>query len=126
MRETVAEGMARIVREYEEAVKSFGTDTKESTLERCAERIKVARFKVEAYAAYLGEEKARLEESLEAARTQLKARMAAITAAKDADFSAECEHCGCPNVLKGGEATFICCSCKKMNEVEWEEKAACA
>jgi hypothetical protein len=126
MRETVAEGMARIVREFEEAVASFGVDTKESTLERAAERIKVARFKVEAYSAYLGEERAKLEAALEEARCQLRARMAAITKAKDADFTADCEHCGCPNVLKGGETEFVCCSCKKMNEVEWEAEAACA
>ena len=59
MKESVAAGLAALIDEHHQAIEAFGSDTRPDTLERVAERIKVTRFKVESYAAYLSEEKAR-------------------------------------------------------------------
>jgi len=58
----------------------FGEDTRESTLERAAERIKQTRFKVEAYSAYLMEEKGRLERDLAIASSKLRAKVESLAA----------------------------------------------
>ena len=55
-----------------------GADTRPDTIKRAAEKIRTARFKVEAYAALLGDQKARLETSLAAAAERLRAKVAEI------------------------------------------------
>ena len=51
VKEAVADGLAALVAEHRAAVTAFGSDV----LTRAAERIRQARFKLEAYAAYLAD-----------------------------------------------------------------------
>lgn len=78
VKESVATGLAALITEHQQAIERFGEDTRESTLERAAEHIRQTRFKVEAYADYLAEEKARLEDQLTQATRQLRARVEAV------------------------------------------------
>jgi hypothetical protein len=71
----VAEGLATVIEEHRAAVASFGTDTRNDTLERAAEKIRTTRFKVQAYAEYLAGEKAALDKALEAASDELRAKV---------------------------------------------------
>lgn len=75
VKESVAAGLATLIEEHQSAIAAFGADTRPSTLERAAERIRQTRFKIEAYAAYLAEEKARLQEQLANAAHQLRAKV---------------------------------------------------
>ena len=75
VREAVAEGLAGLIAEHRQAVAQFGGDTRPDTLERAAAHIRTARFKVESYAEYLAEEKARLERELELAADELRAKV---------------------------------------------------
>ena len=78
VKESVAAGLAALIAEHRSAVEAFGEDTRPSTLERAAERIRQTRFKISAYADYLAEEKARLEEQLAGAARQLRAKVEAL------------------------------------------------
>ena len=78
VKESVAAGLAALIAEHQSAVEAFGEDTRPSTLERAAERIRQTRFKVEAYSVYLADEKARLEEQLAEAARQLRAKVEAL------------------------------------------------
>jgi hypothetical protein len=80
VKEAVTTGLSALVAEHAAAVEGFGADTRPETLERAAERIKKARFKVEAYAAYLAEEKGRLDRDLAAAARALREKVAALVA----------------------------------------------
>jgi hypothetical protein len=80
VKEAVAAGLSALVAEHAAAVEGFGADTRAETLERAAERIKKARFKVEAYAAYLADEKTRLDRDLAAAARALREKVAALAA----------------------------------------------
>ena len=57
VKDAVAGGIAALIEEHRAAVATFGADTRESTLERAAERIRLTRHKIEAYACYLAEER---------------------------------------------------------------------
>jgi hypothetical protein len=84
VKESVAAGIATLIKEHEDAVACFGEDTRPSTLERAAERIRQTRFKLEAYGDYLAEEKARLEKDLATAAQKLRAKVQELMAVKDA------------------------------------------
>src|SRR5262249_43472245 len=58
VQEAVAAGLAALIAEHQAAVAGFGADTRPDTLERAAERIRLTRHKIQAYACYLAEEKA--------------------------------------------------------------------
>ncbi len=75
VKEAVADGLANVIADHEQAIAGFGDDTRPDTLERAAERIKTTRFKIEAYAEYLAEEKGRLERSLAQAAQKLRQRV---------------------------------------------------
>lgn len=79
VKESVAAGLSSLIAEHQSAIETFGEDTRHSTLERAAERIRQTRFKIEAYASYLAEEKDRLEEQLTEAAQTLRARVEALT-----------------------------------------------
>ena len=74
----VAEGVSVVIEEHRAAVASFGTDTRNDTLERAAEKIRTTRFKVQAYAEYLAGEKAALDRALECASDELRAKVVKI------------------------------------------------
>jgi hypothetical protein len=78
VKDSVAAGLSALIAEHEAAIACFGEDTRHSTLERAAERIRQTRFKLEAYSDYLAEEKARLEEQLAGAAQALRAKVAAL------------------------------------------------
>jgi hypothetical protein len=75
VKEAVANGIAALIAEHREAVAGFDTDTRSSTLQRAAERIRVVRHKLSAYAAYLADERERLEKDLSAAARDLYAKV---------------------------------------------------
>ena len=78
VREAVAAGLAGLIAEHEAAIAGFGEDTRPATLERAAERIRLTRHKIEAYAAYLAEEREHLERDLADASGKLRAKVEAL------------------------------------------------
>jgi hypothetical protein len=83
VKDAVASGIASIIAEHRAAVAEFGADTRESTLERAAERIRLTRHKVGAYAAYLQEERDRLEHDLAAASDELRRKVEELAAERE-------------------------------------------
>ena len=75
VKEAVAAGLAALIAEHRQAIESFGTDTRDDTLTRAAERIRRTQFKIQAYAEYLNEEKSRLDRELATARQELRAKV---------------------------------------------------
>jgi hypothetical protein len=75
VKESVAAALSALIAEHEAAIASFGEDTRSVTLERAAERIRLTRYKIEAYACYLGEERDRLNRDVAAASARLRARV---------------------------------------------------
>jgi hypothetical protein len=80
VKDAVAEGLRELIAEHRSAVDSFGDDTRDSTIRRAAERVRATRFKLEAYADLLMEERGRLERELAEAATALRARVASLSA----------------------------------------------
>ena len=78
VQESVSAGLTALVAEYRRAVAGFDADTRPSTVERAAARIREAKFKVEAYAAYLADGRDRLERALADAQAELRAKVAAL------------------------------------------------
>lgn len=80
VRESVAAGLSALIAEHRRAVAEFGTDTRDHTLERAADRIRQTRLKVEGYAELLDAERERLDRELAAARAELVAKVEAAAA----------------------------------------------
>jgi hypothetical protein len=80
---SVAAGLEAMIRDHERAVAEFGSDTRESTFERAAERIRTTRHKIAAYSDYLGVEKARLEAAVAVAASKLRDRVAEISGGRE-------------------------------------------
>jgi hypothetical protein len=76
----VADGLAAVVAEHRAAVSQFGTDTRDDTLRRAAERIRTTKFKLAAYAEYLSGEKDRLDRAVAEAERELREKVEKITA----------------------------------------------
>ena len=77
---TIASALSALINEYSNSIDNFGSDTKPSTLERAADHIRVARFKVESYSAYLEDERSKLDELLAAASERLKDKVNQLAA----------------------------------------------
>ena len=75
---TIASALSALINEYSNSIDNFGSDTKPSTLEKAADHIRVARFKVESYSAYLEDERTKLDDLLVAASERLKEKVSAI------------------------------------------------
>ena len=75
---TIASALSALINEYSNSIDNFGSDTKPSTLEKAADHIRVARFKVESYSAYLEDERSKLDGLLVAASERLKEKVSAI------------------------------------------------
>ncbi|MFO0877569.1 MAG: DUF6744 family protein [Gemmataceae bacterium] len=84
VKEAVTSGLTAMIEEHRAAIALFGEDTRESTLERAAERIRVTSHKLSAYAEYLADERAKLEAQLTLAAGELRARIAALSEAGEA------------------------------------------
>lgn len=80
--EIVTSSIAETVAELKEAVESFGLDTRTDVLERRAEQIKRARFKVECYAAFLSEAQGELKGTLEEAGKKLAQTIEEVSKAR--------------------------------------------
>ena len=80
VKESVAAGLAALVGEHRKAVAAFGTDTREDTLKRAADKIRQTRLKVEAYAELLSDERGRLDRELAAARDELRRKVDQLAA----------------------------------------------
>lgn len=78
VRVSMGEGLAAVIAEHEAAVAAFDVDTRPDTIKRAAERIRTAKFKVEAYSALLGEQREKLEAALKDAGERLKLKVAEI------------------------------------------------
>lgn len=78
VRVSMGEGLAAVIADHEAAVAAFDTDTRPDTIKRAAERIRNAKFKVEAYSALLGEQREKLEAALKDAAARLKLKVAEI------------------------------------------------
>lgn len=83
---SIAAGLQAMIEEHQADVDAFGVDTRPDTIKRAAEKIRTSRFKVDAYAALLGEAKEKLESSLKAAAAKLRAKV--VELGKSADTSA--------------------------------------
>lgn len=80
VKQTIAFGLSALIKEYSHSIDNFGIDTKPSTLEKAADHIRVARFKVESYSTYLEEERSKLDDLLAAASERLKEKVNQIAA----------------------------------------------
>lgn len=83
VKEAVADGLAALIADHTQAIARFDEDTRPSTLERAAERIKQTRFKIESYACYLAEEKSRLEHELASAAAKLRCKIETLAAVRE-------------------------------------------
>jgi hypothetical protein len=75
VKDAVACGIAALIEEHRSAITGFGEDTRADTLGRAAERIRLVRHKLSAYAAYLAEERERLERDLAEAARELRGKV---------------------------------------------------
>lgn len=91
VRNAVANGISEVINEHREAIEKLHKGCHKKSLSKCAEQISATRFKVEAYAAYLEDEKAKLELALDEAQEELRAKLEAIAAEKEAEESGESE-----------------------------------
>jgi hypothetical protein len=84
VQEAVTEGMQQVVGEFFDALSTFGTDTRPSTVTRALDRIEKARFKLESYKVYLADERDQLEEKLRLAEVEMNKKLQEILTAKAA------------------------------------------
>ncbi len=80
VKQTIASGLSALINEYSNSIDNFGSDTKPSTLEKAADHIRVARFKVESYSAYLEDERSKLDAMLAGASERLKEKVNQLAA----------------------------------------------
>lgn len=85
IKDTVTKGIEELIADYEQAVTSFCTDTTFGRIERYAERVKLAKHKVESYEAYLEDNREKLTKSLAAVQAKLKDKVKEL--AKDEKWS---------------------------------------
>lgn len=81
VKDAVEKGLGELIEEHRKAVAEFSTDTRESTLERAAEKIRNTKFKIQAYAEYLGAAKEGLMEQLAEAQEELRKKITELGAA---------------------------------------------
>jgi hypothetical protein len=90
VKESIAAGLAALIEEHRAAIAEFGTDTRGSTLQRTAERIRLTRHKLSAYAEYLAEERDRLERDLADTSRELIKKVEQLSAERDSLPAATC------------------------------------
>lgn len=72
VQEAVQQGLQVLIEEHLQAVNDFGTDTRPSTLEKQAAKIEQTKFKIEAYAMYLEDQRDRLNANLATVSVSLR------------------------------------------------------
>lgn len=75
VKESVEEGLRAVVADHLTSIAAFDDKTRDSTLEKMVERINTTRFKAEAYASFLDDKKAEIEDELKAARAALRLKI---------------------------------------------------
>jgi hypothetical protein len=80
VKDAVAAGLAALIDEHRKAVAQFGSDTRDDTLKRAAEKIRSTQFKVQAYSEYLLGEKEKLDRELATARDELRQKVERLAA----------------------------------------------
>lgn len=78
VKEAVTSGIQALINEHLAAVEEFGNDTRPSTLSKAQAKVEATAFKIEAYASLMEDSKERLDQSLNAARLQLRQKTAEI------------------------------------------------
>jgi hypothetical protein len=78
VREAVQTGLQTLIEEHLKAVEDFGTDNRPSTLEKQVAKIEQTKFKIEAYAEYLGDQQDKLKVNLAAVSVNLQAKLAEV------------------------------------------------
>lgn len=76
--QAMADGLAAVVAEHRAAVAQFGTDTRDDTLQRAADRIRTTKFKLTAYSELLATERERLERAVAEAERELREKVERI------------------------------------------------
>jgi hypothetical protein len=84
VQEAVAGGLESLIVEHLGAIAGFGEDTRPSTLERAAQRIRQTRLKLEGYSEYLAEQRGRLEKRLAEASERLRQKVEELAAGREA------------------------------------------
>jgi len=118
VRETMADGLATMIRDFELSVTDFGLTTRKATLEGAAERVKRTRLKLEAYSAYLADQRQQLEDALDQAEVQLKDKVKRLTTAWDSGLEAACDHCGELQGVAEDAKAWTCIQCNKSFSLE--------
>lgn len=80
----VADKMAGLIVDLEEATEAFGADTTERAMTGAAERVKLIRFKIASYQTYLDDEKERLDAALKGATDKLRAKIMEVGRMREA------------------------------------------
>jgi hypothetical protein len=91
---TLEDGLNACIAELQEAVDGWDDSTRESTFDRAIERWQLAKHKTESLAEALGDRQAALLAHLDAQKTRLAARVAELTALKEATKDAKTHHDG--------------------------------
>jgi len=118
-------GLQDVIDGLKTDIAAFGTTTREGTLGAMAEKIKLARHKIASYAVYLRDQREDLEAVLTETDEELRRRVALIHEAREAEASADCDHCLSPNVIKEGQKQCKCKTCGKTFEIQWEPCSLC-
>jgi hypothetical protein len=82
VKQAVTNGMQQLVQEYQDALETYGTDTRPSTVTKALERLETTEFKIETYKMYLEDEAANLNTKLEGLRQLMKQKLADILTAR--------------------------------------------
>lgn len=83
VQKSVAEAMMGIVQEHEAAVAQFTINTRRDTIEHAAEKIKLTRVKIEAYANYLQDKSVELLAAVDAANQKLTDQCSVLAKQKE-------------------------------------------
>jgi hypothetical protein len=124
IKDVVKAGIEGMIADHLAAIEHFGLDTREDTLQRAAERIKLTRLKVDVYQCYLADQAEHLGKALEEATARLKNRVECLARAKQSDCVTECDFCHAPNPTEYGAPDCTCGACGQRFKVEWAEEEA--
>lgn len=91
VRETVEDGIAKMIEDHEEAVNSFSLNTRRDTMENAALRIKLTRLKLEAYSDVLAEHSENLKKKVEEINDKLLKEINRVTTTQQAIAKGEME-----------------------------------
>jgi hypothetical protein len=125
--EIVANGIRGVVEGYARDVAELKFNARDRGWEARADRIRLAREKVEVLKEYLAGQTDALDAALQRVDGALKEKFAKAQrarAAVEGGFWAECESCGLPRAWEWGDAEsgsgrFVCSECGHDNAVEW-------